>query len=218
MESQLGLIQKSFCMQSSNWVCEALDELPHNFTITDPCIYGHPIVFASKGFLKMCGYSKEEVIGKNGRMSQGPKTNRRSVMETREAIREEKAFQVSLLNYRRDGRPFWMMFHMSPVFSKEDGRVIHFVAVQVPIVRRGMYSGGGFVRNGVSLCKHEFKSAEILMGACRREVCSNSMVELGHGLVFDSAVDSDEGESTSDDWMQFTGDEPSSFSLKNLSW
>ncbi|KAH8495431.1 hypothetical protein H0E87_018562 [Populus deltoides] len=130
MESQLGLIEKAFNTRYSPWVREALEELPHNFTITDPTISGHPIVFASPGFLKMSGFRRDQVIGNNGRMFQGPKTNRKTVMEIREAIREERAVQVSLWNYRKDGTPFWMLFQMSPVFSKDDGRVIHFIGVQ----------------------------------------------------------------------------------------
>ncbi|CAL1413796.1 unnamed protein product [Linum trigynum] len=173
---QLGLIEQSFNSRYSNWAREALDELPDNFTITDPCISGHPIVFASRGFLKMSGYSRDQVIGRNGRMFQGPNTCRRSVMEIREAIREERGVEISLLNYRKDGTPFWMLFRMTPVFGKDEGRVIHFVAVQVPILRRRQRR-----RNGEGLCD------EILSNSCRREVCSSSSVELA-GV---SAADSD---------------------------
>nr|AML78515.1 putative LOV domain-containing protein [Drypetes deplanchei] len=172
MESQLALIEQSFNDQYSVCVREALNELPDSFTITDPRISGHPIVFASHGFLKMSGYLKEEVIGKNGRIFQGPKTDPRSVMEIREAIREERTIQISLLNYRKDGSPFWMLFHMSPVFSEEDGGVIHFVAVQVPIFRRKR-------RNGSSLSEVGAGFREIVFGPCRREVCLNSSAELG---------------------------------------
>lgn len=80
MESELGLIEQSLISRYSLWVHEALSELPDSFTITDPSISGHPIVFASKGFLKMSGYSKNEVVGRNGRVFQGPGTCRRSVM------------------------------------------------------------------------------------------------------------------------------------------
>ncbi|CAI0379474.1 unnamed protein product [Linum tenue] len=173
---QLGLIEQSFNSRYSNWAREALDELPDNFTITDPCISGHPIVFASRGFLKMSGYSRDQVVGRNGRMFQGPNTCRRSVMEIREAIREERGVEISLLNYRKDGTPFWMLFRMAPVFGKDEGRVIHFVAVQVPILRRRQRR-----RNGEGLC------GEILSNSCRREVCSSSSVELA-GV---SAADSD---------------------------
>lgn len=189
MESQLGSIEQSFNARYSNWVCEALDELSDNFTITDPCIFGHPIVFASRGFLKMSGYSKEEVIGRNGGMFQGEGTCRRSVMEIREAIREERAIQLSLLNYRKDGTPFSMLLHMSPVFSEEDGRAIHFVAVQVPILRRSMHSRSGHGRNGFCLCGDGFKMHEILHGSCRREVGSDSVLESNQEMAFDSLLD-----------------------------
>nr|AML77802.1 putative LOV domain-containing protein [Euphorbia mesembryanthemifolia]AML78462.1 putative LOV domain-containing protein [Euphorbia mesembryanthemifolia] len=180
MEPQLALIEQSLSSRYSPWVREALDGLPHNFTITDPYISGNPIVFASSGFLKMSGYSRDEVIGRNGRMFQGPLTDRKSVMEIGDAIREERAFQINLLNYRKDGTPFWMLFHMFPVFGNEDGRVIHFVAVQVPIL--------GSTRS----CKVSFSGEEgsglreIVFGSCRREVCSDSLVELGRVLSLDS--------------------------------
>nr|AML79377.1 putative LOV domain-containing protein [Morus nigra] len=187
MESQLGLIEQSLNESYSLWAREALDELPDNFTITDPCISGHPIVFASRGFLKMTGYSKSEVIGKNGRIFQGPATSRRSVMEVREAVREEKAVQITLLNYRKDGTPFWMLFHMCPVFRKVDGRVINFVAVQVPVSRKLRRFRGGFVGGNVGAdCSEEIN--DVVYGSCRREVCSDSLLEMGRVLALDSDV------------------------------
>jgi hypothetical protein len=62
---------------------EELDELSKSFTITDPSISGNPIVFVSRGNLKMSGYSKEELTSKNGKVFQGRRTNRRLVMEIR---------------------------------------------------------------------------------------------------------------------------------------
>lgn len=183
MDSQLGLIEQSFNNRYSLWVREALDELPDSFTITDPSISGHPIVFASRGFLKMSGFSREEIIGRNGRMFQGPRTNRRTVMEIREAIREERTIEVSLLNYKKDGTPFWMLFKMSPVFGKEDGRVTHFVAVQVPIVSQK------HMRNsGMSYSEDGGGSGlrEIVFGSCRREVCPDSLLDLDCALALDS--------------------------------
>nr|AML76437.1 putative LOV domain-containing protein [Kirkia wilmsii] len=182
MDSHLSLIDQSVDNRYSFWAREALDELTDNFTITDPSISGHPIVFASRGFLKMSGYSREEIIGRNGRMFQGPRTNRRSVMEIREAIREERTTEVNLLNYRKDGTPFWMLFRMSPVFSKEDGRVIHFVAVQVPIVskKHRRNSGVSFSEDSGSGLR------EIVFGSCRREVCSDTLFALDRVLALDS--------------------------------
>ncbi|KAL6562566.1 hypothetical protein OROGR_003573 [Orobanche gracilis] len=177
MESQLGFAENSFDSRYTRRVGEALNELPDCFTITDPCISGHPIVFASNGFLKMVGYSKDEVIGKNGRIFQGPGTDRRSVM----AIREGKAVQLSLLNYKRDGKPFWMLFQLRPVFSKEDGRAINFVGVQVPILRKIRMSG-----YEMRLCEDGGDNGNVVLRCCRREVC----LEL-RGLSSPESVSSD---------------------------
>ncbi|KAJ4831800.1 hypothetical protein Tsubulata_017011 [Turnera subulata] len=178
MEPQLAaLIRQSIADRYSLFAPEALADLPDTFTITDPCISGHPIVFASRAFLKMTGYSTHEVLGRNARLFQGPRTSRSSVMEIREAIREERAVEVSIVNYRKDGTPFWMLFRMSPVFGKEDGRVVHFVGVQVPILGRRR-------RSGVSSCDGDRVSECVFGGSCRREVCSDSLVELG-GRVLD---------------------------------
>jgi hypothetical protein len=56
-------------------------------------------VYASQGVLKMLGYSTKEVVGRNVCLLQGPNTDRRNVLNIREAIREEKSCQVSILNY-----------------------------------------------------------------------------------------------------------------------
>lgn len=189
------MIQKSMDTHYTCHVREALDELPDNFVITDPSICGHPIVFASEGFLKMLGYSKEEVIGKNGKFFQGRGTCRKSVMEIREAIREERGIQISLLNYRKDGTPFWILFHMSPVFSMCDGVVSHFVAVQVPLLRKLRWSGGCGCGGG-GLCGDGCnRGQDFLFGSCRKEVCSDSLLELGRVMSLHqvSEVEHDDG-------------------------
>ncbi|KAF9677836.1 hypothetical protein SADUNF_Sadunf08G0149200 [Salix dunnii] len=178
MESQLARIEQSLNARYSLRVREALDELHHNFTITDPTLPGHPIVFASRGFLKMSGFLREEVVGNNGRIFQGPKTNRKTVMEIREAIREERAVRVHILNYRKDGTPFWMLFQMSPVFSMEDGSGVHFIGVQLPLRRNKKLTNDGA----------DAAWNEIASGPCRREVCSDSLVELTRVLALDTGT------------------------------
>ncbi|XP_075506891.1 protein TWIN LOV 1-like isoform X2 [Primulina tabacum] len=190
MESQLGLIEQSFDLRYTGWVRETLNELPDSFTITDPCISGHPIVFASNGFLNMFGYSKDEVIGRNGRMFQGPESDKRSIMLIREAIRNERAMEISLLNYRKDGTPFWMLFQICPVYCKEDGRVIHFVGIQVPISRKpriGNLSEMNLSEDGGGICGSMFR-------CCRREVCSDSALELAHNSALGSILSHDDRE------------------------
>lgn len=176
------LVEQSLPARYSECVVETLDGIESCFLITDPGISDHPIVFASRGFLVMSGYSLEEVLGRNGRIFQGPATDRRSVMEIREAIREERMLQISLLNYRKDGTPHWILFHLFPVFGVEDGRVAHFVAVQVEIPRRSRCS-----RSSVEH-RHGGGTGRLLV-ACRNEFRSD--YELGCDPVVESFVDVD---------------------------
>ncbi|XP_031505152.1 protein TWIN LOV 1 isoform X2 [Nymphaea colorata] len=210
-------IDQSLGSRYSTWITEVLDEMPENFLITDPCLSGHPIIFASRGFLKMSGYSREEVIGKNGRIFQGPDTDRRSVLEIREAIREERGIQIKLLNYRKDGTPIWIVFHLSPVFSEDDGRVIHFVAVQVPISRKASISQSGFrnlepvsgldstAPNSCTWSRHspdvgnldvkaDCPKLEICFGSCRREILKDSVRGLNKSLLPDASPEPDSRE------------------------
>nr|AML78213.1 putative LOV domain-containing protein [Glycyrrhiza glabra] len=178
-----GVIERSFDDRYSRHARESLDELPENFTITDPSVSGHPIVFASLGFLKMTGFERHEVVGKGGGMFQGPGTCRRSVMEIREAVREEREAQVVLLNYRKDGTPFWMLLRVCPVFSAHGGSVVHFVAVQVPLHRKPRAcspGGGGFSQ------VHDF-----VFRCCRKEVCSDSLAELGCASSMNQVLERD---------------------------
>lgn len=110
----------------------ALGQHEYNFVLSDPRLPDHPIVFVSEGFLRMSGYEREEVLGRNCRFLQGADTDRGTVVEIRDAIREERACQVRILNYTKRGDAFWNLFHMVPIFAS-DGRVMHYVGVQTPI-------------------------------------------------------------------------------------
>ncbi|KAG6481309.1 hypothetical protein ZIOFF_057905 [Zingiber officinale] len=173
------LIEQSLPARYSEWVVETLDEIEGCFLITDPGIADHPIVFASHGFLVMSGYSIEEVLGRNGRIFQGLDTDRRSVMEIREAIREERTLQISLLNYRKDGTPHWILFHLFPVFRVEDIRVAHFVAVQVEIPMRSR------CLRSYAEHRHGGGTGRLLV-ACRNECQSD--YKLGCDTVVESAI------------------------------
>ena len=53
-----------------------------NFTVSDPSLPDNPIVYASEGFLKLTGYTRDQVLGRNCRFLQGPETSVESVTRT----------------------------------------------------------------------------------------------------------------------------------------
>ncbi|KAF8705750.1 hypothetical protein HU200_030953 [Digitaria exilis] len=126
-------LASSLTARYSDWVLEALDELPGSFLLTDPSLPGHPIVYASRGLPSLTGYARREVLGRGARLFQGAATDRAAVTAVREAVRAQRPHQAALLNYRRDGSPHWVLLHLAPVFHARDGTLLHFLAVQVPI-------------------------------------------------------------------------------------
>ncbi|MCO6388091.1 PAS domain-containing protein [Aliihoeflea sp. 40Bstr573] len=103
--------------------------------ITDPRHDDNPIVFANDSFLKLTGYERDEVIGNNCRFLQGPDSNPEAINSIRQAIKERRAVNVDILNYRKDGSTFWNALYISPV-SNEAGELQFYFASQLDITER----------------------------------------------------------------------------------
>ena len=100
--------------------------------IADPRRPDVPIVFANAAFLKLTGYSRNEVMGRNCRFLQGPETDSDAVAAVREAIRRRENISIDLLNYRKDGTTFWNALYLSPV-TNEAGELQFFFASQLDV-------------------------------------------------------------------------------------
>ncbi len=79
-------------------------------------------------FTRMTGYQPEEVLGRNMRFLQGPGTDPAVLARLRAAVAEHRATREELLNYRRDGTPFWVELGIAP-FADERGAVSNWVGV-----------------------------------------------------------------------------------------
>ncbi|KAL4531251.1 hypothetical protein Ndes2526B_g04605 [Nannochloris sp. 'desiccata'] len=80
----------------------------------------------------MTGYSPAETLNKNCRFLQGPGTSPQAIMEIREAMREERQISVLLLNFRKDGQPFWNAFTLAPIKGLS-GVVEYYIGIQVDV-------------------------------------------------------------------------------------
>ncbi len=86
-------------------------------------------IYANAAFTKITGYEHAEILGKNCRFLQGPDTSPVELQLMRDALDNAEVFQGTLLNYRKDGTPFWNHLTITPL-KDPAGRVTNFVSVQ----------------------------------------------------------------------------------------
>jgi PAS domain S-box-containing protein len=117
----------------------AIEDAPVGITIADADPAGdvqeNGLVYANERFEELTGYDWETIHGRNCRFLQGERTNQESVDELGTHIAAKEPVRTELLNYRRDGTPFWNEVSISPV-ENEAGEVTHFVGFQKDVTKR----------------------------------------------------------------------------------
>jgi PAS domain-containing protein len=93
-----------------------------SFTVSDPSLPDNPLVFVSRGFCELTGYTYDEVVGKNCRFLQGKETKEEDVKRIRDALKEEKDCSVNLLNHKKDGTTFINEVSSYTSFPRIDSR------------------------------------------------------------------------------------------------
>lgn len=94
-----------------------LDETGVGITISDPNIEDNPLIYVNKAFEVITGYEKEDVIGKNCRMLQGPESNKDTINLIRQGLEDRTNVDVIIKNYTKQGRTYWNNLHISPIFD-----------------------------------------------------------------------------------------------------
>lgn len=105
------------------------EEREKSCVITDPTQIDNPVVYVTPEFERQTGYRADEVLGQNCRFLQGPDTDPITVGKIRNAIDRMLPIEVEILNYRKNGAPYWNTLSIRPVFS-DVGKLKSFVASQ----------------------------------------------------------------------------------------
>ncbi|MDW8014550.1 MAG: SpoIIE family protein phosphatase [Bacteroidia bacterium] len=91
------------------------------------------IIWVNRGFERLTGYTLEEVRGKvPGRVLQGPDTDPATVSRIREKLRKKEPFTEEILNYTKDGSPYWLRLYITPL-TNDLNEVTHFIAIEMDI-------------------------------------------------------------------------------------
>ena len=100
--------------------------------ISNPRLPDNPIVFVNDAFCRLCGYSREEIVGRNCRFLQGAGSDPMTVATIRAAVKAIEPVRIDILNYRKTGETFWNRLLMAPVRDGE-GQLAYFFASQVDV-------------------------------------------------------------------------------------
>uniref|UniRef100_A0A1J3GQS0 non-specific serine/threonine protein kinase n=1 Tax=Noccaea caerulescens TaxID=107243 RepID=A0A1J3GQS0_NOCCA len=149
----------------------ALATLQQTFVVSDATQPHCPIVYASSGFFTMTGYSSKEIVGRNCRFLQGPETDQKEVAKIRDCVKNGKSYCGRLLNYKKDGTPFWNLLTITPI-KDDQGNTIKFIGMQVEVSK---YTEGV---NDKALRPNGLSKSLIRYDARQKEKALDSMTEV----------------------------------------
>jgi PAS domain S-box-containing protein len=97
------------------------------------------IEWVNHSFCEISGFNEDEVYGKKPKdFLHGKETNLKSNEEISIALREKKDIEIVVLNYHKDGTPYFNHLEITPVFNDE-GEHINFIALQRDISKEINY-------------------------------------------------------------------------------
>lgn len=101
--------------------------------LSDAIIIADPdgrVTWANPAFCKLSGYSLSELKGqKPGHLLRGPETDPVAARAMSDAVRQQRSFNVELVNYHKNGEPYVVAIALSPIRDRS-GRVTGFMAVE----------------------------------------------------------------------------------------
>ena len=98
---------------------------PEGLVVSGP---GRLVQWVNPSFTAMCGYSLDELRGKNlGPILQGEKTDSATAARMRSAVHEYRPCRETILNYHKNGTPYWVEVAISPVLD-DAGELLWLVA------------------------------------------------------------------------------------------
>lgn len=103
--------------------------------ITDYSLPDNPIIYSNQAFLDLTGYSMDEIIGRNCRFLQGSDTEKASIKELHNAVKDGTHSRTIIKNYTKDGQEFYNDLLISPI-RNEAGQITHFMGMQLDITDR----------------------------------------------------------------------------------
>ena len=97
---------------------------------------GKPRVLrVNDAFKAMTGYDSSDIVGNSPAFLQGPQTDEKTKTYLRDRLNQGLSAQAEILNYKKNGTPFWVELNIQPVYDGS-GHQTHWISVQRDITER----------------------------------------------------------------------------------
>lgn len=97
-----------------------------------------PMVYFNPAFLKLTGYTEQEILGQSFLFLYGTDTAPDQIRLLQQAVKEQKEAQVTIKNYCKDGSWFWNRLTLGPIFDQK-GNCTHFLVIQEDITQQRIH-------------------------------------------------------------------------------
>lgn len=103
-------------------LAELFEKSPVALTLADARLPDMPVVVANRAFLRLTGYAREEVIGRNCRFLQADLPNEDAREEVHAVLSSGGPGQIVLRNRRKDGEAFDNLLFLQGLEERAGGR------------------------------------------------------------------------------------------------
>ncbi|MDK9702830.1 MAG: EAL domain-containing protein [Sulfuritalea sp.] len=104
---------------------QALASISQGVLITDA---EYRITYANAAFQRISGYTEAEILGQTPAFLHNRGADEKVLGELRAALASAHPFNAHVMNFKKDGTPFWSDLSITPVLD-DTGRATHFVGV-----------------------------------------------------------------------------------------
>ena len=92
------------------------------------------ITWVNKSFVKITGYSLEDVIGKNPALLQGPRTNPETIRYLKNEVVAGNPFNCEIINYTKSGDEYWIRIQGQAIRNRK-GEITGYFEMEQDITR-----------------------------------------------------------------------------------
>lgn len=101
----------------------------HALVVTDNL---QRIEWVNQGFVSMTGYEPKEAWRKSPKFLQGGQTDLTTRQQIRNKIATNQTYDGIILNYRKNGEPYWCKVEIEPIFDKSQ-QLVNYIAFECEV-------------------------------------------------------------------------------------